>query len=121
MKPTTRWSLAAALLLTELLLTPPLLGADEWPQYDRVRTSNAVSPEKSAPLSWQLEERGKGSLTQPAWNIEWQADLGFSSFASPVVSGDLVWVGTNNSKPRDPKFKDDAAVLMCFRARDGKF
>jgi outer membrane protein assembly factor BamB len=121
MRPTTHWSLAATLLSAELLLTPPSLWADDWPQFGRDRTRNAVSPEKSELLRWQLEECGNGRLTRPAWNILWQADLGFSCFASPVVSDGLVWVGTNNAKPRDAKLKDDAAVLMCFRARDGKF
>jgi outer membrane protein assembly factor BamB len=89
--------------------------------FGRNGSRNAVSREKKVPVRWQIEERDNGRLTQPAWNVLWQADLGSSCFASPVVSGGLVWVGTNNSKPRDPKAKDDAAVLMCFRARDGKF
>src|SRR5262249_20786879 len=41
--------------------------------------------------------------------------------ASPVVAGGLVWVGTNNRAPRDPKTKQDAAALMCFRESDGRF
>jgi outer membrane protein assembly factor BamB/precorrin-6B methylase 2 len=42
-------------------------------------------------------------------------------FSSPVVAGGLIWVGTNNYKPRDTAIKQDAAVLMCFRERDGQF
>ena len=49
------------------------------------------------------------------------ADLGTRSRSSPVVSRGLVWVGTNNGRPRDPNVKGDAAVLMCFREADGKF
>src|SRR5262249_55486136 len=32
----------------------------------------------------------------------------------------LVWVGTNNVRPGKPAFKEDAGVLACFRAADGK-
>jgi outer membrane protein assembly factor BamB len=48
-----------------------------------------------------------------------------------VVSGGLVWVGTNNDRPRDPndfrprvdgkKEPIDKSVLMCFRESDGRF
>jgi outer membrane protein assembly factor BamB/precorrin-6B methylase 2 len=66
-----------------------------------------------APLHWQVGRTPR--------NVRWQAQLGSLSFASPVVAGGLVWVGTNNDRPRDPKVTGDAAVLMCFRRRDGKF
>src|SRR5262249_12056312 len=89
--------------------------------FGRDKTRNAMSLERNPPIRWQLEERENGFLVQPAWNIKWQAQLGSSSFASPVVAGGLVWVGTNNHHPRDPKVKGDAAVLMCFRESDGKF
>jgi outer membrane protein assembly factor BamB len=98
----------------------PAGGAD-WPMFGRDQSRNAVSPEKGPPIHWQVEERENGSLVQPAWNIKWVAALGSGNVPSPVVANGLIWVGTNNARPRDPKLKKDAAVLMCFRERDGKF
>jgi outer membrane protein assembly factor BamB len=89
--------------------------------YGRDSTRNAVSPEKDPPLYWASEKRENGFLVRPAWNIRWQARLGSVNFAPPVVAGGLVWVGTNNARPRDAKVKGDASVLMCFREKDGRF
>jgi hypothetical protein len=49
------------------------------------------------------------------------AKLGRPSLGGPVVANGLVWVGTNNSNPREPASTKDASVLMCFRESDGKF
>ena len=98
----------------------PSRGAD-WTMLGRDATRNAVSAEKGAPTRWQVEIRDKGALKQPAWNIKWEAEIGSTNCASPVVAGGLVWIGTNNDRPRDPKVKGDAAILMCFREADGKF
>lgn len=54
-------------------------------------------------------------------NIRWSVNLGSQSKGTPVVANGLIWVGTNNDQPRDPKRKEDASVLMCFRESDGKF
>lgn len=43
------------------------------------------------------------------------------TFCDPVVANGLVWIGANNTTPRDPELKREAAVLMCFRESDGKF
>src|SRR5262249_11022327 len=32
-----------------------------------------------------------------------------------------IFVGTNNSNPRNPKITGDKGVIMCFRESDGKF
>jgi outer membrane protein assembly factor BamB len=121
MKPSRLWASAVTLQAVVLVLSPTLLRDDDWPMFGRDHSRNAVSREKNAPVRWQIEERDNGHLTRPAWNSPWQAELGFSPSANPVVSGGLVWIGTNNFKPRDPKVKEDASVLMCFRARDGQF
>lgn len=65
-------------------------------------------------------------------NIRWVADLGTSSYSSPVIAEGRVFIGTNNENPRNPrdrKFnKDDnvfepldKGVLMCFDAKTGEF
>ena len=83
--------------------------------FGRDGTRNAVSQERDPPLRWRVE--GKARL-----NIKWEADLGNSQNCStPVVAGGLVWIGTNNARPRDATVKEDASVLMCFRESDGTF
>jgi outer membrane protein assembly factor BamB len=99
------------------LLTVSVDGAD-WTMRGRDHTRNPVSPEKNAPTYWQV---GNTRNKQKPRNIRWSARLGTVSWGDPVIANGLVWVGTNNGHPRDPKISGDAAVLMCFRERDGKF
>jgi outer membrane protein assembly factor BamB len=104
--------IAAGALGAGLVLTLALR-AEDWPMLGRAPSRNAVSTEKGAPVEWLAGDKPQG--------IRWIADLGSACCTSPIVSGWLVWVGTNNGRPRDPKVKGDHAVLMCFRASDGAF
>jgi outer membrane protein assembly factor BamB len=89
--------------------------------FGRDRTRNAVSPEKGAPAFWQIEKRRNGQLLQPRWSIKWEARLGgWHHLAAPVVSGGLVWVGSSNRGLLGGQGEKPAAVLLCFRERDGK-
>src|ERR1051325_11125215 len=54
-------------------------------------------------------------------NVRWVAKLGSQAYGNPTVSGGKVFVGTNNESPRDPKYKGDRAVMMCFEEKTGKF
>jgi outer membrane protein assembly factor BamB len=113
--------LAAALAAAVTAVLVPLLHAD-WPMAGRDASRNAVSPDKGPPLKWQIPGTDDGGRPGKASNnVRWQAQLGNKSTGGPVVAGGLVWVGTNNQNPRDPKQPGDASVLMCFRERDGKF
>jgi outer membrane protein assembly factor BamB len=38
-----------------------------------------------------------------------------------VVANGRVLVGTNNEQPRDPRYRGDRGVLMCFKEEDGTF
>src|SRR5262245_66265186 len=93
--------------------------AADWPMLGRDGTRNPVSPEKDSPVWFQVPQAGERKV--PARNIKWQAPLGTVTFGDVVVSNGLVWIGTNNGQPRDPKNKKPAGVLMCFRESDGKF
>ncbi len=63
--------------------------------------------------------------------LNWKVDLGSLSFGNPVVARGKVFVGTTNSRPRNPRdtMKDpggnfeplDKGVLMCFDEATGKF
>jgi outer membrane protein assembly factor BamB len=54
-------------------------------------------------------------------NIVWSVELGRETYGRPVLAGDVVYVGTDNGKPRDPAYPEQAGVLMAFRAADGQF
>jgi len=54
-------------------------------------------------------------------NIVWSVELGNESFGRPVVAGDVVYVGTDNTRKMNHAFKEDAGVLMAFRVTDGTF
>jgi len=42
-------------------------------------------------------------------------------YGSPVVAGDVVYVGSDNTRQMNPSFREDAGVLMAFRLTDGAF
>jgi len=97
--------------------------AADWPQFGRDGTRNAVSPERRPPTDWDV---GKWTDTNPrrliegsSRNVKWSAPLGWGTYGDPVVTGGMVWVGTNNS-PWSATDKRDASVLACFRESDGK-
>ena len=52
-------------------------------------------------------------------NVKWAAAIGSQSWATPVVAGGKVLIGTNNGQPRDPKHQGDRGVLMCLNEADG--
>jgi outer membrane protein assembly factor BamB len=70
--------------------------------------------DKNIPTTWNVEE-GKHR------NIKWVAEVGNHVYGGPVVADGRVFVGTNNTNPRDKKVKGPVAILMAFDERDGKF
>ena len=73
---------------------------------------NRVAPPQSLAQKWDPAKREM---------IRWVVDLGTETYGGPVVSGGKVFVGTNNSKPRDPAVTGDRGVLMAFAVEDGRF
>lgn len=69
-----------------------------------------VSAERGLPDSFDPKTRA---------NVKWVAELGSESYATPIVAGGRVLIGTNNDHPRDPKQEGDRAVLLCLDERDG--
>jgi outer membrane protein assembly factor BamB len=112
---------AKIILAILISLAAPAAPAADWPQWGRDFTRNAVSSETGVPdFQFPLVEDGK--VVRPARNLAWQAELGYMTVIPPVVSGGLVWVGTNFVEPPgDPPPKGwDRARLLCFRESDGK-
>jgi HEAT repeat protein/outer membrane protein assembly factor BamB len=54
-------------------------------------------------------------------NIIWSVELGNEVYGSPVVAGDVVYVGSDNTRRLNPAFTEDSGVLMAFRVADGAF
>jgi outer membrane protein assembly factor BamB len=54
-------------------------------------------------------------------NIVWSVELGNEVYGRPVVAGDVVYVGADNTRKMNPAFQEDAGVLFAFRAMDGAF
>jgi outer membrane protein assembly factor BamB len=101
-----RLNVAAAM---SLLFVTTLWAADQ-PQWGERLSRNMVS-----------SETGLADSFDPATgkNIKWVANLGDQSYATPVVAGGKVLIGTNNERPRDPKHQGDRAALMCFDQKTG--
>ena len=73
---------------------------------------STVAQTGNPPVDWN---------TTTGRNIVWSVELGNETFGRPVVAGDAVYVGTDNSRHKNPAFKEEAGVLMAFHAKDGKF
>jgi HEAT repeat protein/outer membrane protein assembly factor BamB len=52
-------------------------------------------------------------------NIVWSVELGNEVYGSPVIAGDVVYVGADNTGHINPDFQDDSGVLLALRATDG--
>jgi outer membrane protein assembly factor BamB len=87
-------------------------GSGDWPMWGGTPDRNMISPMKGLPSTWDVAKKT---------NVKWVATLGSQSYGNPVVSGGLVFLGTNNEGLRDPQQGGDRGVLMCFRESDGEF
>jgi outer membrane protein assembly factor BamB len=84
---------------------------------------NMVNHTDRYPLAWREVDKPVGTL--------WKADLGSRAYGGPVVAAGKVFVGTNNSRPRNKRDwgrnaqgeaeRLDKGVLMCFDQPTGRF
>src|ERR1700681_4499071 len=87
-------------------------GGGDWPMWGGTPDRNMVSNMKGLPIDWDVKTKK---------NVRWVANLGSQSYGNAVVANGMVFVGTNNEAPRDPKQPGDRGVLMAFRESDGEF
>lgn len=73
---------------------------------------NMASDAKGLPANWDPSD---------GTNIKWTAALGTETYGGPVLSGGMVFVGTNNEGLRNPEMPGDRGVVMAFNASDGEF
>lgn len=101
---------AAGCLLPTVHASDP--GTTDWPMWGGTADRNMISNMKGLPTSWDVKEKK---------NVKWVAQLGSQTYGNAVVSGGMVFVGTNNEGLRDPKVTGDKGILMAFRESDGEF
>jgi outer membrane protein assembly factor BamB len=89
-----------------------LLPAADRPQWGERFSRNMVSGERGLP---------DGFDPVTGRNVKWSVALGTECYATPVIAGGKVLIGTNNNQPRDPRHAGDRGVLMCFNEADGRF
>src|SRR2546428_5740780 len=112
-----RISAAAMLGLSAITHPAGVVASDpgasgDWPMWGGTPDRNMVSNMKGLPIEWDVKTKK---------NVKWVADLGSQSYGNPVVAGGMVFVGTNNENPRDPKPPGDRGGLLPFRDPDGEF
>ena len=71
-----------------------------------------VAQTGNSPVDWD---------TRMGRNIVWNVELGNEVYGTPVVAGDTVYVGADNTRQMNPAFRDDSGVLMAFRVTDCAF
>jgi HEAT repeat protein/outer membrane protein assembly factor BamB len=118
--------------LTAAANDPTLRGEAEWalgriagltpggPVDSHVAPAPSVAPllpttvveTSNPPIDWN---------TTTGRNIVWSVELGNETFGRPVVVGDAVYVGTDNTRRMNPAYQEEAGVLMAFHAKDGAF
>ncbi|HKR21146.1 MAG TPA: HEAT repeat domain-containing protein, partial [Pyrinomonadaceae bacterium] len=77
-----------------------------------IKFQTTITQTGNPPVDWD---------TNTGRNIVWSVELGNEVYGSPVVAGDVVYVGTDNTRRMNPAFQDDSGVLMAFRLTDGAF
>jgi outer membrane protein assembly factor BamB len=87
-------------------------GSGDWPMWGGTPDRNMTSNMKGLPTSWDVAKKT---------NVKWVAQVGSQTYGNVVVSGGMVFVGTNNEGLRDPKLTGDRGVVMAFKEADGTF
>ena len=77
-----------------------------------VQPQTTVAQTGNPPVDWD---------TTTGRNIVWSVELGNEVYGSPVVAGDVVYVGADNTRKLNPAFQQDSGVLIAFRVTDGAF
>ena len=100
------------------------LHAADQPQWGQRHSRNMVSDEKGLADDFSAGTKKPNSKEidlSTTRNVKWVVKTGSETFGGPVVAGGKVFIGTNNSYPRDARHRGDRGVLMCFEEATGKF
>lgn len=114
-----RWALAA---IVTAAVAAAARGAD-WPMWGLSASRNPVSTETNLPETFdpgKYKQNSEEIDMATTKNVKWIAKLGSQAYGNVTVAGGKVFIGTNNESPRDPRFKGDRGVLMCFDEKTGE-
>lgn len=115
-----RLLLSAALALCAW---PATAAAQDWPMWGRDASRNMASDVKGLLSDFSPGQfKGTSDEIDPATmkNIKWVAKLGSQSYGNPTIGNGMIFVGTNNDVPRDPKYTGDRCVLLCLDEKTGE-
>jgi outer membrane protein assembly factor BamB len=107
-----------------LVAAPALVWAADWPMWGHDSSRNMVSDEKNVPETWnpgEMKPNTEEVDMSTTKNVKWVVKLGSQAYGNPTVAGGKVFIGTNNESPRNPAYKGDRGVVMCFDEKSGKF
>ena len=109
----------AALLLAIAAACP----AADRPQWGQADSRNMASAEKNLPATFAPGRTGDSDRIDPKTTrgVRWTARLGSITYASPVIAGGKVFIGTNNGSPRDDRHQGDRGVLLCLDEKTGRY
>ena len=88
----------------------PVVSAQLPESYVPLQLQTTVAPTGNPPVDWD---------TTTGRNIVWSVELGKEVFGRPVVAGDVVYVGADNTRQSNSSLEEDTGVLMAFDAADG--
>ncbi|MEZ5302954.1 MAG: PQQ-binding-like beta-propeller repeat protein [Verrucomicrobiales bacterium] len=113
-RPSGRPSHRGPLLgILALALSVSVSAAADWSMWGGSAARNLVAGGDASPPAEFDPDTGT--------NLRWSVELGSQTFASPVVAGGRVFIGTNNQTPRNEDLTGDRGILMAFNAADGQF
>ena len=110
----------AALTVAVACLAAAAHGSDR-PQWGGRSERNFVSGETGLPINVRIAWKDKEKrLPLPGGNVRWVAPLGTQTYSSPTVAGGRVFIGTNDERLDDSRFRHTGGgVWMCFDERSG--
>lgn len=100
----------ALLMLPAMIVAgAPCFAGEHW-QWGERYSRNMITDEKGLPVHFDLES---------GENILWSVPLGGGAYGSPLAAAGRIFVGANNSEPRDPRRQGDRGVVLCLDQEDG--
>ncbi len=96
----------------------------DWAEWGGGKHRNMYSPAKGLASSFDPGKFKKGTEEidmATTKNVKFVLKLGSQTYGNPTIAAGRIYAGTNNEAPRDPRFKGDKSILMCYDEKTGAF